>query len=124
MLLNAMDHGGKFDPEETVEVHRIRTEHSIIYLIRDPSAGFYLSARLTRPYPTPWRSLLPTLFIPGTSRGRTAARTAGEHAPVSALAAIRKHSNSRNRRKAANSQQRKGDLQPKHRSTRVQTPKR
>jgi hypothetical protein len=75
-----MDHGGKFDPEQTVEVHRIRTEHSILYLIRDPSAGFYLSARLTRLYPTPWRSLLPTLFIPGTSRGRTAARTAGERA--------------------------------------------
>ncbi len=46
------------------------------------------------------------------------------HALVSALAAIMKHSNSRNRRKAANGQQRKDDLQPKHRSTRVQTPKR
>jgi DNA-binding MarR family transcriptional regulator len=46
------------------------------------------------------------------------------HALVSALAAILKHSNSRNRRKAANSQQRKGDLKPKHRSTRVQTRKR
>ncbi len=44
------------------------------------------------------------------------------HALVSALAAILKHSNSRNRRKAANSQQRKGELKPKHRSTRAQTP--
>jgi anti-sigma regulatory factor (Ser/Thr protein kinase)/CheY-like chemotaxis protein len=44
MLLNAMEHGGKFDPEQTVEVHRIRTGHSIIYLIRDPGAGFHLSA--------------------------------------------------------------------------------
>jgi DNA-binding MarR family transcriptional regulator len=46
------------------------------------------------------------------------------HALVSALAAILKHSNSRNRRKAAKSRQRKGALQPKHRSTRVRTPKR
>ncbi len=44
MLLNAMEHGGKFDPEQSVEVHRVRSEHSIIYLIRDPGEGFSLSA--------------------------------------------------------------------------------
>ena len=39
-----MEHGGKFDPEQEVEVSRIRTAHAVIYLIRDPGEGFSLSS--------------------------------------------------------------------------------
>lgn len=44
ILLNAMEHGGKFNPEQTVEIQRIRTVRSIVYLIRDPGEGFSFSA--------------------------------------------------------------------------------
>lgn len=40
MLLNAIEHGGGFDPEERVDVSRIRTSQTIVYLIRDPGEGF------------------------------------------------------------------------------------
>ncbi len=40
MLLNAMEHGGHFDPEKTVDVTRIRTPELILYLIQDPGEGF------------------------------------------------------------------------------------
>jgi anti-sigma regulatory factor (Ser/Thr protein kinase) len=40
LLLNAMEHGAGFDPEKVVEVHAIRTAHSLIYCFRDPGPGF------------------------------------------------------------------------------------
>ena len=40
MLLNAMEYGGKFDPEQTVEVSYMRTERSLIYCIGDPGSVF------------------------------------------------------------------------------------
>jgi anti-sigma regulatory factor (Ser/Thr protein kinase)/CheY-like chemotaxis protein len=40
MLLNAIEHGGHFDPENNVDVTRIRTPGMILYLIRDPGEGF------------------------------------------------------------------------------------
>lgn len=42
MLVNAMEHGGRFDPEQTVDVSYIRTERSLIYSINDPGSGFSL----------------------------------------------------------------------------------
>jgi anti-sigma regulatory factor (Ser/Thr protein kinase)/CheY-like chemotaxis protein len=40
MLLNAMDHGGGFDPESVVEVTAARTRRAIVYHFRDPGSGF------------------------------------------------------------------------------------
>jgi len=40
MLLNAMEHGAGFDPEQVVEVTAARTERSIVYHLKDPGPGF------------------------------------------------------------------------------------
>lgn len=42
MLVNAMEHGGRFDPEQTVDVSYIRTKGSLVYCISDPGSGFAL----------------------------------------------------------------------------------
>ena len=40
MLLNAMEHGGGFDPEQVIEVTAARTARAIVYHFRDPGQGF------------------------------------------------------------------------------------
>ena len=40
MLLNAIEHGGKLDPNEWVRVSRVRTRRAIVYYIQDPGEGF------------------------------------------------------------------------------------
>jgi len=40
MLMNAMEHGAGFDPEQVVNVTAIRTERAIVYYFRDPGTGF------------------------------------------------------------------------------------
>lgn len=40
MLLNAIEYGGKLDPEEWVRVSRIRTRRTLVYHILDPGRGF------------------------------------------------------------------------------------
>lgn len=40
MLLNAMEHGGGFDPEKTIEITAARTARAIVYHFRDPGGGF------------------------------------------------------------------------------------
>jgi DNA-binding response OmpR family regulator len=42
MLLNAMEHGGDFDPEKYVEVCYVRTKHMVMARIKDPGDGFTL----------------------------------------------------------------------------------
>ena len=42
MLLNAMEHGGHFDPEKYVEVCYVRTRHALMARIKDPGDGFTL----------------------------------------------------------------------------------
>jgi anti-sigma regulatory factor (Ser/Thr protein kinase)/CheY-like chemotaxis protein len=42
MLLNAMEHGGNFDPEKYVEVCYVRTRHVVMARIKDPGDGFTL----------------------------------------------------------------------------------
>lgn len=42
LLTNAVEHGGKLDPEKMVELHFIRTERTIVYYVRDPGQGFSL----------------------------------------------------------------------------------
>ncbi len=43
MLLNALEHGGQFDPAQTITVSRFRTKKAIMYLIQDPGQGFRLN---------------------------------------------------------------------------------
>ncbi|HSD28326.1 MAG TPA: ATP-binding protein [Vicinamibacteria bacterium] len=40
ILLNAMEHGGNFDPDKVVEVTAIRTERAIVFYVHDPGPGF------------------------------------------------------------------------------------
>lgn len=42
MLLNAIEHGGNFDPSQYVEVAYVRTRKSVMCRIKDPGAGFSL----------------------------------------------------------------------------------
>jgi anti-sigma regulatory factor (Ser/Thr protein kinase) len=40
VLLNAMEHGGQFDPDQVVEVAAIRTARTMVFYVRDPGPGF------------------------------------------------------------------------------------
>lgn len=42
ILLNAMEHGGKFDPSQHVEVAYVRTRRMILCKVKDPGTGFSL----------------------------------------------------------------------------------
>src|SRR5208283_4320605 len=44
MLLNAIEHGGKLDPNEWVRVSRVRSQRSLVYHVEDPGAGFSRSS--------------------------------------------------------------------------------
>ena len=40
VLLNAMEHGAAFNPEQVVEVTAVRTGRAMVFYVRDPGAGF------------------------------------------------------------------------------------
>jgi anti-sigma regulatory factor (Ser/Thr protein kinase) len=40
ILLNAMEHGAAFNPEQVVEVTAVHTARSLVFHVRDPGAGF------------------------------------------------------------------------------------
>jgi anti-sigma regulatory factor (Ser/Thr protein kinase)/ActR/RegA family two-component response regulator len=40
ILINAMEHGAGFNPEQVVEVTGVHTRRSIVFYVRDPGAGF------------------------------------------------------------------------------------
>ena len=40
IILNAMEHGAAFNPEQVVELTAVRTARSLVYYVRDPGAGF------------------------------------------------------------------------------------
>jgi anti-sigma regulatory factor (Ser/Thr protein kinase) len=40
ILMNAMEHGGGFDPDQVVEVAAVRTERAIVFYVHDPGPGF------------------------------------------------------------------------------------
>ena len=44
ILLNAMEHGAAFNPEQVVEVTGVRTGRSMVFYVRDPGAGFRLES--------------------------------------------------------------------------------
>ncbi len=40
ILLNAMEHGAAFNPEQMIEVTAVRTGRAFVFYVRDPGAGF------------------------------------------------------------------------------------
>jgi anti-sigma regulatory factor (Ser/Thr protein kinase) len=40
ILMNAMEHGARFNPDQVVEVNAIRTARAMTFRVRDPGAGF------------------------------------------------------------------------------------
>ena len=40
ILLNAMEHGAAFNPEQIVEVSAVRTGRAFVFYVRDPGSGF------------------------------------------------------------------------------------
>jgi anti-sigma regulatory factor (Ser/Thr protein kinase) len=42
LLMNAIEHGGKFDPEKHVEISYVRTRRAVACRIKDPGKGFSL----------------------------------------------------------------------------------
>jgi anti-sigma regulatory factor (Ser/Thr protein kinase) len=44
ILLNAMEHGAAFNPEQVVEVTAVRTGRAMVFYVRDPGAGFRLES--------------------------------------------------------------------------------
>jgi anti-sigma regulatory factor (Ser/Thr protein kinase) len=40
ILMNAMEHGAAFNPEQVVELTGVRTGRSMVFYVRDPGAGF------------------------------------------------------------------------------------
>jgi anti-sigma regulatory factor (Ser/Thr protein kinase) len=46
MLLNAMEHGGKFDPERRIEIAYLRARQMVLIRIKDPGEGFSLMENL------------------------------------------------------------------------------
>jgi CheY-like chemotaxis protein len=40
LLMNAIEHGGRSDPEQRVEIAYVRTKAAILYWVRDPGQGF------------------------------------------------------------------------------------
>jgi anti-sigma regulatory factor (Ser/Thr protein kinase) len=62
MLLNAIEHGGNFDPNQYVEVAYVRTSKLVMCRIKDPGQGFYLDeihhAAVNNPSYDPIRHIL------------------------------------------------------------------
>jgi anti-sigma regulatory factor (Ser/Thr protein kinase) len=44
VLMNAMEHGGGFDPDQVVEVTAVRTARTMVFHLRDPGPGFDTAA--------------------------------------------------------------------------------
>jgi DNA-binding NarL/FixJ family response regulator len=44
ILLNAMEHGAAFNPEQVVEVTGVRTKRALVFYVHDPGAGFRLES--------------------------------------------------------------------------------
>jgi len=42
ILMNAIEHGGRFDPKEFVEISYIRSRHMVMCRVKDPGKGFSL----------------------------------------------------------------------------------
>jgi len=61
ILLNAMEHGAAFNPEQMIDVTAIRTRRSIVFYVRDPGAGFRSEPRATDRIANPAEGLIANL---------------------------------------------------------------
>jgi anti-sigma regulatory factor (Ser/Thr protein kinase) len=61
LLMNAIEHGGKFDPRQYVEISYVRTRRAVALRIKDPGEGFSLEeiphAAIMNPADEPLRHL-------------------------------------------------------------------
>jgi CheY-like chemotaxis protein/anti-sigma regulatory factor (Ser/Thr protein kinase) len=61
ILINAMEHGGKFDPSQHVEVSYVRTRKMILCRVKDPGQGFSLEelqhSAIANPEEDPFRHM-------------------------------------------------------------------
>lgn len=61
ILLNAMEHGGRFDPSQHVEVSYVRTKRMVLCKVKDPGTGFSMDelkhAALDNPPEDPFRHM-------------------------------------------------------------------
>jgi DNA-binding response OmpR family regulator len=61
ILVNAMEHGAKFDPSQHVEVSYARTRHMVMCRVKDPGQGFSLEelqhSALTNPEDDPFKHM-------------------------------------------------------------------
>ena len=61
MLMNAMYYGGKFDPDQYVEISYFRARHAIVCRLKDPGSGFSLDelhhAAIKNPPDDPFRHI-------------------------------------------------------------------
>ncbi len=61
MLLNAIEHGGRFDPTQYVEIWYVRTRRMIMCKVKDPGTGFSLDeikhAAVANPPDDPFRHM-------------------------------------------------------------------
>jgi DNA-binding NarL/FixJ family response regulator/anti-sigma regulatory factor (Ser/Thr protein kinase) len=61
MLINAMNYGGKFDPQQYVEISYFRTRHAVACRVKDPGEGFSLEelyhAAVKNPSDDPFRHI-------------------------------------------------------------------
>jgi anti-sigma regulatory factor (Ser/Thr protein kinase) len=61
LLMNAIEHGGKFDPQKYVEISYVRTRRAVALRIKDPGEGFSLQeiphAAIMNPPDEPLRHL-------------------------------------------------------------------
>lgn len=62
LLLNAIEHGGKFDASQHVEVSYVRTRHMVLCKVKDPGTGFSLEelkhSALANPPDEPFRHIV------------------------------------------------------------------
>jgi anti-sigma regulatory factor (Ser/Thr protein kinase)/ActR/RegA family two-component response regulator len=62
MLLNAMEHGGRFDPSQYVEIWYVRTRRMIMCKVKDPGTGFSMDeikhAAVSNPPDDPFRHMV------------------------------------------------------------------
>jgi len=50
ILMNAMEHGAAFNPEQVMEVTAVRTARAMVFYVRDPGAGFRRESLTPRGY--------------------------------------------------------------------------
>ncbi len=44
ILLNAMEHGARYDPDKVVLVTGVRTARALVFYVRDPGTGFRMES--------------------------------------------------------------------------------